>query len=596
MMRRIMSRRRFYWLTVALLASATCVLVRPMRSWLDQAMVTMLVNRSLSVAELHVHSSDQVIEVRQLAWGNTTQDRSFGLEAERAWFAFDPVPLVDRQWDMANVVLEDARLYLRDAIPEHSPQPSIWQQGLAQHVAQLDWNELRQHFGSLLAADGLTKRWDERIEQWLLDSEAIMTRSREVDAEVGSLDNPLRYEDDVRKRLAEVDALRAKQERLMDQFDGLRRLLDAESQRLDELFQADREWLAEHGLGFVREAIRSNHGDPTQADAELERLADELLQAIALKVWHRYGAYMEVSARVTDGPNPQPLAAADRNIRDSRGALVALRNVSATGVFELREDRIPFALSGRYQQIAHRDQQQKDYFWQFDFQPVDGPVRVAVVQARSDALRRISLNPNQSGEGPHSDWLSDDLTPNEWANISDFVGVQEHVSGASTQLPFVSGTPVSGELVFETDAIRGSMEISVSYLVALQQGDVSITSVLDLGKVIAVNTQSSESTDELINIEVAGTWQCPVLRAPELRQVVMEGLIQQAEPELQSQLAALTTRLHGEFYGKLETLETQSQKVSDRQAQLSGGSQKQLLATREKLENRLIEIDGALVR
>ena len=91
----LISKRRLQAGVVLFLAILAAFLVRPARTWIDRTVFSSVVNGQLSANEMEFHTKTSVVELRGVRWTQMANGRKYGLEAERAWLAVDPVQLVD---------------------------------------------------------------------------------------------------------------------------------------------------------------------------------------------------------------------------------------------------------------------------------------------------------------------------------------------------------------------------------------------------------------------------------------------------------------------------------------------------------------------
>lgn len=527
----LISRRRLYWGTIFCMALCVCVLVRPMRSWLDGLVVSAMISAGIQVGEVHIHAADCVIETRELAWTDSGPERQYGLRADKAWFAIDALALIDRRWDVETVVVDDATLFLSDRDVPAVPTKNLWRDELAKRVAHLDWTDLRQHFKSLLAADGIAQRWDARIADWLAKSQDIVKQSQQISAEAFSPDNPLRHEDDVRDRLSKIEQLRSEQQVLMEQFDGVRKLLNAESLRLEQLFTIDSTWLSSHCVALSNQ---------NQQALDAEQLAQDILADSGQAVWLNYAAYAEILARISNGPPKSDFPGLSQNYRNLSEPVVALNNVKASGNFLYEQRQTPFTLTGNYQQRS-MPQLSEAYSWNCTFHTRPCLVQVELKHADTPPILKIRCG-SATPEGFEPNYLT-------------------------------------GEIQFQALQLSGGFSVF--------QPMVESLSNVEGMNVLAEAMQRNDPSQSL-DYKISGTWTQPIIQPVMAdRSWLVDVLKRQLDAPLERSLQEANQRLEMEFQARLQQLQSAGQMATQQCSAITQDHQAQLVATRLQLQASL---------
>lgn len=337
----LISSRRMVWGVIFILAATASLIIRPVRSWLDRAMVQQIVAAGFSVEEVHVYAKDGVVELKQLDWRSNSNSRRFQFFADNAWFAFESEPLLDRRLLFPRATIPKAQIVLDDYRTPRAGDPTIWEQRLTARLAEIDWREVGSHFTSLLASDNAGSDWQSRLQDWILRSEKIAEQATALGRKAVEFDNPLRVEDEIAAHLANLQKLSNEQTILAEQIEGVRKLLDARAVQLQEkLTEAtqqieDLATVQSHELEFVKSISR------------------ELMFQVAASQWRKLAQFAEVGDRLTRGAcekSNMPRAANDLNIRSAKNPLMAIDALEAEGVFRCGILETPFYLTGEMQQ------------------------------------------------------------------------------------------------------------------------------------------------------------------------------------------------------------------------------------------------------
>jgi len=126
----LISKRRLQWGTILGLIMLAMLLIRPARSWVDQAFARNIIDGHLTVDAIKFHRSASVVQVDRVRWSRENDGRSFGFAADSAWLAIDVESLIDRKIRIPRARVENAELFLRDDSARANPSTSNWRQVL----------------------------------------------------------------------------------------------------------------------------------------------------------------------------------------------------------------------------------------------------------------------------------------------------------------------------------------------------------------------------------------------------------------------------------------------------------------------------------
>lgn len=551
----MISRRRIYWAGIALLTVVVCLLVRPIRTWVDRAAVDIATGGTASVDQLQLHFSESVVEARKFETHQSADGRRFGLVADKAWVALDPVDLVDRIYTSPTVLIEGAEVYLEDVQPDRmQPKPTSWEARLAQKLAGVSWEELCRHLQSVLTIDDPAGRLQTRITQLIQRSQEIVRQSREVTNDHQDRDNPLRYEDDVRRKLAKIDSLRSQQVELLKQFDATYQYLSAETKQLEQKYAAE------------SQRIRSEALAAAAVEADMQGLADDVLVTSGTEAWKLYSPMAEIVYRLSQvAPAIEASDEAapwNRSIRRSDLTLVSLPSIRAAGNFRLGKTVTPFHLAGSY---SRRTETPGTSSWSCDFFKAERSVQVVVDE----------LNETDSG--------STLVSVTVWPQHGDPAGL------ATPKL-------LTAELRIEGGDVDGTIRVTQNVFDQVEfrrEAQILSAALSRLGE----PTEASEGTLPEIEYQLSGTWLSPVVTpsAPAERWL-LDHIRQSLEPDLERALAQATVKLEASLQDQLTRLRASTRQVADASLLLRDVDQNPVYTARARLQGFLDELNGTAIR
>ncbi len=536
----LISRRRFYWAIVLTLLFAVCVLVRPMRTWIDRGLVAAATGGNISVDKLQVHFGDSVIEAQGLEIHRTEGDRQFGMRAEKTWVAVDGVGVIDRRCAAPTVLVEDAVMYLGDMQPDPSKPVVAWYEALSERMAGITWADLQRHFGSVLSADSLATHWEEKIAALVESSEALLVQLNKIEAETADMDNPLRYEDAVQDRLRRLEELQAEQDEIMKQFAAARQQLEAEAKQLRSKFDAEKE-------AFAATAI----------DGDMSGMAGEILELSGREVWQQIAAYCEITSRMADINNVDGSMPWNRSFRNLNGPLVDLPLVKVAGVFESGVALgVPFSVKGSFVSNTGEDIAQSS--WDYSFFQLQRVVDLDVI-AREDRSQSILIDVRLDGD--ESD--------------------QRHAV-TTGEIEIIDGQ-LTGELIVYASAFDYNPAAG-DHAVSREQQILSAA-------------LSRQGSDACIAFNISGAWLSPKLTAT---QPVQDWLIDQIResirPNLQQAIANATEKMQAKLSTRLARIDRTAGVAAQGADSIASEHRNPLYAARNRLQASLDELSGASIR
>jgi hypothetical protein len=548
--------RRFQLATLLLLCVCLAAFFGPTKFWIGQLILSRGLHPNLSADALQIHWGKSVVEARELRWEAVEQDRKFGLAARQAWFAVDPVGVVDRRLSLPKVILQDARLYVDDCNPRSESEVNIWQQHLDAKLAQLQWQQLQQRFESIAATQALTQVWNSRTERWVNRSRTVLDQAEVLGAEDQTHDNPLREEELLRTKLASIDEMVEEQELLLTQFENVQNVLEAETNRLARLRQQDQQQIS----------MISLDGELLPNTLQQQsRLSVELAEDFARRAWRRFASYAEVADRLAQVTFSAPRPAYDLNVRaNSRdNTLLNLSDVAVEGQFESNGRHAPFSATGNW--MRTQDQQTLteclSLDWHFLYQPPDASARVDLEHAASEESSAVHIR------------LA--VQPTEYAETQR----DERVAVDADRPPELEAelTSLHGEL-------QGTLKLRIGSLQLLARDTP------------AGAFDWTEQSNEPIAIQVLGSWTAPAFTlAGNAPKWLLLNVRRQTEKVLDDATSKARARLDEEFNGELEQLRQTVQEVVRKGRTQTETDQQQLVAIRDRLQNQLDRLTGDAV-
>lgn len=555
----LISRRRIYWASVLTLLCVVCVLVRPMRSWIDRAIVAATTQGAATVDQLHLHIGDSVVEAKGLSIHRHEDRRKFGMVAAKTWIAIDGVGMVDRRLNAPTVMIEDAVVYLADddTALAASPPAEAWQTQLARRLSSITWDQLKEHFTSLLAADDLAPSLDGRIETWLQASDEILRRLREIESDTFDRDNPLRYENDVQERLAQIEQLRLEQEKLVKHFEFARSTLEAEVKLLEEqaLEKAD---------DFEKQAFAA-----AAIEADMQGMANEILTSSGHAAWNRFADYCEVASRMAEIKLQQQTPPWNKNIRRQHAPLVDLPSIKVAGHFERGLAEVPFSVQGSYSSI---DGVTLDHTsWDYTF---------------FEQTRTIQLDLCMDCPNTQSLTL---LATQEQNVVGRFLSKTGDSSGQ---------TVLDGDISVSNGELSGQVKV---YRQALATGPIAggrnLAKVGDRQMQILAKAMRQHDEDAYIVYDVSGTWRSPLLEPTQPAELwLIDQIRESIRPNLQQAVADATLRLNNEVRSRLARLKHTAQLAASGSTSITEQHRNPLFAARKRLQASLDENNGSIIR
>lgn len=544
----LISKRRMQSSAILFLIVLVAVLFRPVRTWLDQALVHHAVSPRLHVSELTYHSKTSVLEARSIALTSQRGPHVYHLKAARAWVAIEQEPLLDRAVSVPHVLVENAELSLQSYSPPPTQTPVFWQEELAKRVAQLDWEQIKRSFTSLLAAQDINATWEKRISRWVVRSTEIVRQVGTLDAE-SDLENPLRFEDQIKSKLHLIDELKTEQQLLAGQFGNLQKLLSAEDTRLRALFEQELQQLRPRNTNEEQRLMQA--------------VANDLVLDAAKVMWQKFSPHAEIADVVATEMVPRAERPAyDRDV-GSESKPLSVSDMEAKGDFLVDDRRIPFSLAANYQ-IAPQSDSPAMATGQWDFRFKTNPCTVTVLAARTGAFDGLHLLVQ----------VHDDAAEPSLASPSD--------------LPNDILVPVGSHhfLEFEFNSadgqIAGQMHVDLAHIAGLSEEFAR-----------ALRQACREQPGSRLTIDIHGTWQEPVFALPEEAPEFLALSIRNSLDErIHAANAELETQIADQFNSEVAAMERLVNQAAQAGLSIIQDHSQQVAGIRQSLQDSLEEMSG----
>ena len=561
-----MSKRRLQGLSILLLLGIAALALPAVRAIVVQFSLRRL-HPSLSAQDVQLHADAKVVELARFRWGRDVGQKRYELRADRLWLAVDHQPLAACRLDIPMARMEGVTLTLDEQSGRGKTQPfeTFWHQEIAGRVARLDWEDIQHHFGSLLTADQIHESWQGRIERWVTRSREIYAEVASIETEVNAADaspqNPLRDADALRRKWEQVSRLTQEQQLLISQFGGIQNLLNAECNRLKSTFDEDVAQLTDLAV-----ALEGAEIDPRS-------ISESLMLELAKHAWHLTADCAELPARAAaDFPwREQP--AYDREIlpcgKDS--ARFRLRDLRGSGHFVSAAGRLPVVFSASVSRNSPASDPAQDG-------PTDGsdPESARWHYGYQSPLGRIAVTASCSreiAEGISIDLRLEPLSAQADISPSDrlVADIDRPVQTRDARLHF--------QITSTKQGISGAMFLR-------DPGDW-----LDLKSELETPISLSEKLE--YEVQVGGTWSTPSFRlVPDPPGWLIAAVESRLSSRLREQTSTWEAELAQRFQNQLDQLQSLVA-LAAREAQASiEVHERRGLALRDSLQHRLDEISG----
>ncbi|MCA9159860.1 MAG: hypothetical protein KDA72_16105 [Planctomycetales bacterium] len=560
------SKRRLRWAAIGLLIACVLLMLRPTRTWIEQAWIARALSPQLTVGELVIHSQKSIIEARELKWhvcGSSTPEssctavrrRAFGVSARRCWLAVDRDSLPSGRLHLPKVILQDANFFLETGLPSASNSLENWQHRLARQTAGFSWDALQKKPSCLLATEQLRSAWCQRIEGWLERSPQIQIEAAQLEHQIEAMDNPLRFEQSIKAKLMRYQQLADEQRSLVCHLDQLEESLVTESVRLNQLHEQDLRSLVELTTEVkLGHRLDSNH-------AGLER---EFAVALGDAVWNQLAPYGEIVDNISHGAVSIRTADYDVTVRPVEYGAEHLQRseLKAAGVFRVGIVKARYQTSGTWR-IAQNSPAQtfREFNFFTAFQVDSGQLNVSCqYDSRQSTINQLQIVMTE-GQQPTAKMA--DSSPSDHA----------------VEL----AQPTQATLASDAGKLTGSLIVSPRSL-----------TLLPWRMPVELLESIGNHSDQPLRFDVSGGWEQPHFKfhgaAPVwLEQAVEKLAIQQSQAAIaQSQL-----RLDTEFGNQLLQLRQLVDVVLRDARRATAADEKELLARQSRMHKRLDSTSGA---
>lgn len=562
----LISKRRLRWTAIGLLIVCVLLMLRPTRSWIERAWIARALSPQVTVGQLVVHSRKSIIEARDLKWridgsstsksnGTGASGRTFGVSARRCWLVVDRASLPSGKLHLPKVILQDANLYLAKGLPSASDSLENWRQQLARQIAEFSWEILQCELSCLPATEELRTAWCQSIEGWVARSRQILVEAAQLEHQVEAMDNPLRFEESIKAKLARFQQLADEQRCLVSQLEQLEGSLASESARLNQLHKQDRQSFAALSTeAKLKPAIDSNH-------AAFER---EFAVVLGEAVWNQLAPYGEIVDNVSHAAASFRTADYDVTLRPVEYGAEHLQRseLKAAGEFQAGLVKSRYQTNGTWR-IAQNAPAQT--FREFNFYTIfQGDSNQLHVSSQYDSRQSTSTQLQivfTGGPQPAAKPADRSLS----AQADEF-----------TQ-------PTQATLASAAGKLTGSLSVAPSSLKLL-----SLKLPVELLESIATDANQS------LQFKLSGDWDQPQLELNGVTPVWLEQAVKRlATQQAQAAIAKSQLRLDTEFSKQLLQLR-QLVDVAVREArQAAAADERKLLASQSRTQEQVDVSSGA---
>ncbi len=340
----LISRRRLQFAFLSILALMAIGLLAPARERLLAWAVSGWVGKDASVARAALFPDRSLVLIEGIECAGASGGWESRVAIGQCWLQTDTQAFRDGIVAIPRAQCDDVRLQIqpvaaqaRSAAPAGSAAHiQDWHVLLAQYIATADWQELRSHCRSLLAVDQLNATWTQRINHWLSRSQAIINEVRSINSRAVEA-NPLRDTNRIARDLARAQQLLVEQGTLVEQFDGLQRLLDAEAAQLTQQFDAELQQLESVVLDGAHGSAVDTH-----------RWAATLVRRMAERRWETLRPFVVAAVRLPLDVGPNRWNAHDLLVDGRRPPWLDVGRCNGAGIAELPNSQMPFRFSASW--------------------------------------------------------------------------------------------------------------------------------------------------------------------------------------------------------------------------------------------------------
>lgn len=566
------SKRRIKWGFLLVLIAGVMLFVRPPRSWLDKAIVKQI-DPELRVSEVKFYRKDSVVEVGNVLWSKYSDDRAFGLKADRIWLAVDGAPLADRQIVVPRGQIENALLFFNDYAPKSIEPSNVWNQELAKHSKKINWNEIKQHFASLLAPGDIELSIRQRVDGWIERSRDIQRQVQRITGDIAYGDNPLRYEEELRLKIERIDQLAKEHREIVDSFQGID---GAVLQKCNEL---------KSELQLKAREVASNVINANELLQSKKLIAETLMLQVAKTNWESLTDCGQIAQLVANNLYRSKRGEFNRDMlvsyqgKSTNPTFIAVGDLRAEGVFAHRDARSPFRLAANVN-VAQSDRETVDGVWRYNFFENDKliGVRVEKTNAAGETDDRVSVQlrvvPNTREFSSPSDSGSELAT--EVGKVNAQKEIDDSWTTREDYLAKLDATTINGEL-------SGIMELTT---LAVDGQPAEAARIL---------RAATRPNDEKLSfqVRVSGRWQDPQFT---LQEELPEWLISSIEFQVNEELITLNSdadkEIRADFDRTVLEITNLVRLITENGKAIVESHGQQLTTARAMLQRRLEEFDG----
>lgn len=548
----LISKRRLKWGFGLLLAAGAIAFVRPARTGLDVALARHL-DADLRVKQVSLHHAQSVVEIRDIFWSKTADQRVFGLKADRAWLAVDGAELWDGKIVIPTGEVEEALLFFSNYTPQDDRPDEIWDTELNSHLAKVDWAALREKYMMPLAPAEVTGAIRKSIDQWLAASHEIKEEVDGISRVFQSENNPLRYAEELRSKIKQIDELASRHDEIISRFQALPVEVENRTASL-KIEMSDHVRRLATDL-FSGEDLRRSK----------TRIAESMMLQIARGNWTRLSDCAQIAQLVATNMPYRPRPEYDRDIPISGDSeFLSIHRLRVAGLFVHQKTRTPFTLTTDIT-LGNQDENPVNSVWNYRFSDADVLIGVRVEQTGKPDQVNLELRVLEDlcDVSPSDLPAADSDEPDDsWKDRSDYL---------ARFLSHSREGVLRGELEVVARSFAGQPE---QYRKVLQKA--------------LFNTAQSKLS---YHVDVEGTWQEPELA---LRDDLPDWLVAAIDSTMNEQLAEVNSeadsQLRDEVSQEIARLQSLVQIATDNGQAIAQVHRQQIETTRNELLQRLNDL------
>ena len=328
---------RRYWCGLCLCAVLACaMLIEPVQRIIKRTAIEYAFGGHVSVANVHVHQSQELLEFNQLQSAQFDEATSVNVTVDRGLVKFDMPALVDKRFVSSRVKLQGVKIELA-ALPLTKPTLTAvnpWQAAFEEVMVAFQWDHLREDCQALLKADNVLTELDQRMRGWLLRSQQIMFHSDQLTRAIQAHSNPLRHQTEIRNQLTQLEQLRLEQANLQNQFSSVNAILASQLKEIQSTGEKD--------IAVMRAKCDG------QAASLGALAAEQLVSEWTKQLLSRQLQLSQAVATLLPADSPANPYNVDVRSEKAGSSLISLSGIEVDGFLSDSLQRFPFTATGQY--------------------------------------------------------------------------------------------------------------------------------------------------------------------------------------------------------------------------------------------------------